>query len=126
MVVGEPSGLHNLELHNIPVMTSPTLNRGRYSGVMVKCCAIRSVVWYDGGANSQQSWDKGEERTLDIDVVFSRVKPASWPPLHAARPGENRTLCGIDISMNWDSDNDCTAQNVECKRCEAVLSANAE
>ena len=61
-----------------------------------------------------------------IEVVFSRVKPAAWPPLHAARSGENRTLCGLDITVDWDGDGDCTALDVECKRCLTILIADAK
>lgn len=68
------------------------------------------------------------EAAEGIVIVFSRVKPASWPLLHAARAGMDRirTLCGIDISGEWDADGDCTACNVECKRCLAILIADAE
>ena len=60
----------------------------------------------------------------EFEIVFSRVKPAGWPPLHAQVVGENRTLCGIPTDFEWDYDGDCKVpEDVECKRCLRILAA---
>ena len=61
--------------------------------------------------------------TVLYEIAFSRAKPAAWPPLHAQRIGESRTLCGISTG-DWDFDYLFPlSDHVECKRCLRVLEA---